>query len=1215
MNDLNKRLIAGKKDIDKYNEMALQMKGTCLEANVTLQLKETINKYQLTCSLASDILKKCESIYDQHYEFEQNAKKTKTWIDEAWKIIRGNLNSEGKSKEDLHGQLDRIRQLINDQEEGQRNTRSDGKEKINNTIKELQAEWEKLLKKMSTAKVTIETDLLQWSDAQQNMSKLEEWITDRESRLQQVSQQRTVMITRRSTLGITTLSVSERQATLRRTNSILQDIQAFEPMIQTVASSAQSSKAPVSEITSKYESLTRQAQEMYDKEKDMVEKHELFMEAGNEFMTWLKSSQEKLDKCSEATGDKESLASKSSQLKVLEADKRNGELKLENALRAAAEACKIAWDDDQIIIEEEVAYLQDEYDQYCEDLRRCKALLEGGIVKWTDYQELYQEALEWIDKTEVAVKSYSKLKRNSQEKQVILEEFQVKLQAIFDWQKELDNLNRKGQTLLENCADSRVSNAITQVTTKYQALISLAKEAVRRLELNFQEHHQFDTLCNDFTSYVSQIRDILVEKKCADNTHSDLSEKLSSLKDVRTSLEQGHNKMRVLQDVKERTIFNTETSGVSALEEKVKSLKLDFENLSVEVQEVKNNLSFRYDLLGDLHKSNKLLAEWIEETEKKISSDSSQMNDLGEKKANLEKYKTILKDISTYDSIVEKLNGKIRDHPNIPNYEYSSTIEQFVNLKNKVGMMVRTLNDQVLIHESYRESYNEAAEYIRKVKLDVQEFSSPDGDKMETQRKESILQKLINDFPDGENLLRNVARYSSSAIETSGEDGKECIKQEEYQLRYEWDQTRNQARQYLKTFKKCLEAWTEFEAVGISVTNWINIFQTKFEDEQKLGHRCMEDLERARGLLQEANRQKYELESINDKCEILMELSGRCEIRDQAVNLQAAFTNLYSAIQDLVSRVEQSLLIHKDFILAKQEFEDWFIIANGTIQDSVDPCGTSDDVKQRTELIKSVASRMTEGQHLLNCVMENFAIVLPASGEVQEANMKSEISEMKAKYGKLSTLINDQLASMSAAVHRWELYDSTLSEISMWLSDSKSSVSDMTESKGQLSEMKTSLQKYKYIIEETKKKQDLLKSLKSEAKELSQKSGDDSVLLVYANVEEKLSKFYDDCVSCRRAVEQEVEDYNTYNHQMQETEKWLLQISFQLMAHNSLYITSREQTQQQLLEHQSLLMQIQEYQSSLDRVRSLGDMQIARNVLIEFKIRIYCVRIFIHLLS
>ena len=200
MQDLNKRLMAGKADFDKYAGMAKQMKGTCLESNVNSQLKETLNKYKLICDLASDILKKSEAIYEHHHEFEQNVKNTKTWIEEAWKIIRGNINSEGKSKEDLHGQLDRLRQLNASQEEGQgylhaaidwgekacRNSRSDGKDKINTTLKDLQAEWEKLLKKMSTAKVSIETDLLQWSDAQQSVSRLQEWITDRESRLQQV---------------------------------------------------------------------------------------------------------------------------------------------------------------------------------------------------------------------------------------------------------------------------------------------------------------------------------------------------------------------------------------------------------------------------------------------------------------------------------------------------------------------------------------------------------------------------------------------------------------------------------------------------------------------------------------------------------------------------------------------------------------------------------------------------------------------------------------------------------------------------------------------------------------------------------------------------------------------------------------------------------------------------------------------------------------------
>jgi nesprin-1 len=697
---------------------------------------------------------------------------------------------------------------------------------------------------------------------------------------------------------------------------------------------------------------------------------------------------------------------------------------------------------------------------------------------------------------------------------------------------------------------------------------------------------------------VLQIRALIAEKKCAENTHSELSEKLSSLKDVRTSLEQGHNKLRLIQDLKERTAFNTDSGGVSAIELKVKDLKEDFERLSVEVQDVKNNLSLRFDLLGDLQKSNKLLSEWIEETEKKITSETGHLNDLGEKKASLEKYKTILKDISTYDSIVEKLSGKIRDHPNIPNYEYSSTIEQFVNLKNKVETMVRVLNDQVQIHESYRESYNEAMEYIRKIKFSLQEYATPDGTKSETERKEIVLCKIIDDFHEGDTLLRNVARYSCGAVETSGEEGKENIKQEEYLLRYEWDQTRNQARQYLKTFKKCLEAWTEFEITATSVTKWINDFQVKLEKEQKIDHRTMEDLERARALLHDASKEKYELESLNDKCEILMELSARSEIRDQTFNSQAAYSNLYTATQELVSLGEQSLSVHSDFIRAKQEFEEWFIIANGTVQDSSSPSGTSQDVKQRTDLIKNVASRMTEGQHLLNCVTENCAKVLPTSGELQEANMKNEIAAMKMKFSKLGNQINEQLAIMSTAVHRWDLYESSLHEISSWLCDTQSAITDMTNCNGQLSEMKTALQKYKYILEETKKKLDMLKSMKSEAAELSEMSGDDSVLILYSSLQEKLSKFNEECMVLRRAIEKEVEEYNAYHQQMQETEKWLLQISFQLMAHNSLYITSREQTQQQLSEHQALLAQIQEYQSSLDRVRGMGAVQISRNVVI-----------------
>ena len=1206
MNELNKRLINGKKDFDKYASMAQQMKGTCLESNVNLQLKETTNKYQLTCSLASDILKKAEVIHDQHYQHEQNCINARAWIEEAWKVIRENINSEGKSKEELHGQLDRLRELVLSQEEGQgyvhaaidwgekacRNSRSDGKDKINTTLKEVQAEWEKLLKKMSTAKVSIETDLLQWTDTQQSVSRLQEWITDRETRLKMVKEERTVIMTRRSALGITTLSVSERQATLRRTNSILQDIQAFEPMIQTVASSAQSSEN--SEIKRKYSDLSKHAQEMYDKEKEMVAKHETFIDTGNDFMTWLKVSQEKLDKCSEATGDKESLAGKSTQLKILDSEKKLGQDKLGVALKAATEACKVALETDQEIIEEEVALLQDEYDMYVNDLVRCKSLLEGGIVKWTDYQELYQEALEWLDKTEVAVQGYNNFHTSMSEKRKILEEFQLKLQAIFDWQKELDILNRKGQTLLENCADSRVSNAVTQLSTKYQALLSLAKEVVRRLELHFQEHHQHEALSKEFKVWTVATKETLNKYRSAENTHADLEEKLAGVKTVRTMMEQGQNKLRYLQDLNERVIHNTNPAGAATISKETADLKKDFEILMNDVHEVKNNLSARYDLLGDLEKSNKLLLEWIDDTEGKIKTDVGLLNDLGEKRANLEKYKTIDKDISSYQATVTKLEKKIRDHPNIPNQTYAVTIERFDAVKEKVKKMITSLAEHVSVHESYRDTFVDTTEFIRKVKNDLQKYGNSHGDKAQAKEKEAKLEAIISEFSDGDNLLRNVARYSSTAITTSGEEGKDTIKQEEYQLRYDWDQVRNQARAYLKTMKKSIEAWDNFETSESRMTSWINEFQIKIEEENSLDDKTIQDLERRKALFKDANKQKYEMEAMNDKCEILMEHCSLGVVREQTVHCQSTFTNLYTTLQALVNRAEQCMSDHTDFSKAKDEFEEWYSIAQGTVQDSSNPAGNAATVKQRLDLLKEVSSRMTEGQHLVNVAAESLGKVLATTEEVQQQEMKTAVSSMRRNFDQLTLDIGKDLSSMKAAVTRWEVYQDSLVEISSWLGDTEVGIKEMPDSKGQLGEMKTSLQRFKYIGEELKKKKDAMEKLQKEARDLSTQAEDESVFQQFTEVEKRLDQNSTKCAEIRSLVEKEVEEYNSYQQSMQETEKWLLQISFQLMAHNSLYITTREHTQQQLEQHLVLLEQIKENQEVLDRGRAKGEAQIKK---------------------
>ena len=135
-----------------------------------------ISRFRVTDVLAQDVAAKMKTMYDNHLEFHVHVEKAKSWMEESWETIRSNSYTSGKSKEELQAQLRAVQRQIDVQEAGlgmvqaaaesadraMRNTRSDGKDAILQTLKELNTDWEKLTKKMATAKVGVESDLLQW---------------------------------------------------------------------------------------------------------------------------------------------------------------------------------------------------------------------------------------------------------------------------------------------------------------------------------------------------------------------------------------------------------------------------------------------------------------------------------------------------------------------------------------------------------------------------------------------------------------------------------------------------------------------------------------------------------------------------------------------------------------------------------------------------------------------------------------------------------------------------------------------------------------------------------------------------------------------------------------------------------------------------------------------------------------------------------------------
>ena len=250
-------------------------------------------------------------------------------------------------------------------------------------------------------------------------------------------------------------------------------------------------------------------------------------------------------------------------------------------------------------------------------------------------------------------------------------------------------------------------------------------------------------------------------------------------------------------------------------------------------------------------------------------------------------------------------------------------------------MLLQNLEIQVKEHENYQQAYNEAADWIRTTKLEVQHHSITHGERDKVVDREKKVNQIIQSLPKGQSLISKVIELSQSVVSTTGPDGQESINQDMNQIQADWNSLQSQCHESQNTLSNCIVSWSQFISALDGMKQWIDQFQKKISEEQVKENKTPEDLARCKKLVEEAMNQKPVLEDLNDKCESLMELSACSWARDNTVQLQSAYTCLLTDAQGLVSKVEKNLSDHTEFLKAKKELEEWLQTAHGSVQDCV----------------------------------------------------------------------------------------------------------------------------------------------------------------------------------------------------------------------------------------------------------------------------------------
>jgi nesprin-1 len=457
-----------------------------------------------------------------------------------------------------------------------------------------------------------------------------------------------------------------------------------------------------------------------------------------------------------------------------------------------------------------VALVQGEFDNYVAVVKHSKKQLELGITKWTDFDRKQQEAFNWLNEKEGIVQSFNKLLNNLEEKRVALEKFQQLLQTLFDWQRDLDDLNIAAQTLLDICADTRISNTVTHLTTKYNTILSMSKEIMKRLEVHYQEHQQHNALMQELCDdWLDRVKEKLYQCQEVPHTILELQSKLNIVKGIRQSLEQGQNKLRYALELKEKVIVSTESSGVAKIEEDADNLKQEFDSLIIEVAEICTKLTTRLSLLDEMNKQFKIIKEWLTETEGQLPADNKLYNELCDKKSALEKLRVLQRESQNYNEISEKIKTRL-SHENINSTEFDAGLKEFSKLQDVLANKIENLESQVDGHEKYSLSFNESCNWFRKTKRDIEECSDPHGEKVLTLNKLSKLRTIEQSMPEGKILMGNTISQSNSLLATCDSEGQDRIKEELKYIGREWNDLENLLKTISDNLEDCIATWNEF---------------------------------------------------------------------------------------------------------------------------------------------------------------------------------------------------------------------------------------------------------------------------------------------------------------------------------------------------------------------------------------------------------------------
>ncbi|XP_053736179.1 nesprin-1 isoform X10 [Synchiropus splendidus] len=949
----------------------------------------------------------------------------------------------------------------------------------------------------------------------------------------------------------------------------------------------------VTALIKQHNSLSlRSSRECQNKERLLEQR---FRAALRDFQQWLVNAKISTAKCFDVPQSVAEVSVALQRIQEFLSDREHGQARL-STVGASGELLMAVVSKDRVEgIEAKVANTREDWKSLMNNLQLREDALKNLQSQMTEFEESAEPLQEWLNCTEMRVQESSTRLHDLAAKKQEFGKLQCILEEMAGREAELGKLRERAHRLWEGQAAGKgFVHRVSQLSAQYLALSNLTKDKASRIERVAGEHRLFSWGLKELQDWVCEAQKVIGTCVSATNNKSVLEERMSQLEALLGARLEREIQLKMLLTRGEAVQRNTSAEGVPVIRKQIQDLKDSWDSLLSSSIQCKSQLEGALSQWTSYQEDVSQFVLWMDRVDETLSCADRQYSEMRDKTANLGKTKLLYEEVLSHSSPLETIGtkGSNMAEPCTTQHEVQQLQCQYNSIKEKAKNAVSKAKGLVQVHQEYQRALHVFEDWLEQEQTTLASLSHPEWNADNLEETLIQLQNLRDSCSNGQSLLSSVLTSRERVIPW----GVPQIEDRALDTaQREWGTYQSHLEETQATLSSTLTRLKEMSQRFISLTKWLEEME-KVADlrPHRRSDRTTKEtqMKKLKGCLQTVLARQGEVDGLSSLAQQVLEetyLSSRVSVT--ATQLTARYHSLLLNLQESIKQLQEELRRIEEAENLCLTFSDWLTSTQksfNVLNDSAEPLDRP-AMDKKLKKLEALQSDLQHGHSFLKSLREHAE---RAAGFLDEAGAENLGQEVEARLSQLeeySSRLRQQQSFLERSLLQAKEFHDRHKAQAHWLVETRVILSAPVEPKAELYQRRAQLAKYKVLLQMVQSHDVSIKSVVEKGETLLGS-------VHYPSIRDKMNRLQKDYNElCNMAtvlaqnLEGQVKEQEAYHNELQEVERWLLQMSSRIVTPDPSVSRTLDAATQQLARHKAIMEEIAGFEDRLASLKERGD--------------------------